>query len=289
VTAPYVPAGLDRGDGHYKAPHQLVEYSPTIFDTSLDDADRDFRPSLENASPPDQQRAKAVAFDVVPIMLAKGNLAEMVRRHIEGLGLSLPRLCRLNRFARNNAIHEPTTGLAAECEAQGTTAGQWRVASRLVHSAALSILLDVPAQNRHDAIQLVGLVADALDPPPKAQRRRVAKRLAGYFGAMLDGKHVLDAPKQWVWAVGDDSMAPAFPAGTNALYERQKGEPVAGGYYIFHGRAGSPPTQIVRRYLGTTPTGRFVVELFKDATGKPHRAHLDPKQWHAYYRIVRHW
>jgi hypothetical protein len=41
VSAPYKPAGLDRGDGHYKAPHQLVEYSPTIFDTSLDDADRD--------------------------------------------------------------------------------------------------------------------------------------------------------------------------------------------------------------------------------------------------------
>ena len=289
MTAPYKPAGLDRGDGQYKAPHQLVEYSPTIFDTSLDDADRDFRPSLENASPPDQQRAKAVAFDVIPIMLAKGNLAEMVRRHIEGLGLTLPRLYRLNRFARNNAIHEPTTGLAAECEAHGTTAGQWRKASRLVHHGALSILLDVPAQNRHDAMQLADLVANALDPLPKIQRRRVAKRLAGYFVAMLDGKHVLDAPKQWVMSFANDSMAPAFPAGSNALYERHKGEPLAGGYYIFHGRAGSPPVQIVRRYLGTTPTGRFVVELFKDATGKPHRAHLDPKQWHAYYRIVRHW
>jgi hypothetical protein len=288
MTAPYVPAGLDRGDGQYKAPHQLVEYSPTIFDTSLDDADREFG-SLENPMPPDQQRARDVATDVARIMLAKGNLAEMVRQHIEGLGLTLPRLYRLNRFARNNAIHEPTTGLAAECEAQGTTAGQWRVASRLVHSAALSILLDVPAQNRHDAIQLAGLVADALEPPPKAQRRRVARRIAGYFASMLDGKHILDAPKRWVWNVGDDSMAPAFPAGSNALYERHKGDPVAGGYYIFHGRAGSPPTQIVRRYLGTTPTGRFVVELFKDATGKPHRAHLDPKQWHAYYRIVRHW
>ena len=222
-------------------------------------------------------------------MLAKGNLAEMVRRHIEGLGLTLPRLYRLNRFARNNAIHEPTIGLAAKCEAQGTTANQWRVASRLVHSAALSILLDVPAQNRHDAIQLADLVANALDPLPKVQRRRMAKQLARYFAAMLDGKQILDAPKQWVSGFTNDSMAPAFPAGSNALYERHKGEPVAGGYYIFHGRAGSPATQIVRRYLGTTPTGRFVVELFKDATGKPHRAHLDPKQWHAYYRIVRHW
>jgi hypothetical protein len=284
VTRPYKPAGLDRGDGQYKAPHELVEYSSTIFDTSLDDADRDFRPLLENSTPPDQVRAREVAFDVVRIVRSKGDHLALARRHIEGLGLTLPRLYRLNRFARSNAVsnHKVATD-------QDITPAEWRAASRLVHRAALSILLDVPAQNRHDAYQLADLVANALEPLPMAQRRRVAKRLAGYFVAMLDGKRVLDAPKQWIWGFGDDSMAPAFPAGSNALYERHKGEPVAGGYYIFHGRAGSPPTQIVRRYLGTTPTGRFVVELFKDATGKPHRAHLDPKQWHAYYRIVRHW
>jgi hypothetical protein len=285
VSAPYKPAGLDRGDGHYKAPHELVEYSPTIFDTSLDDADRDYRPLDEvNKSAPDQQRARDVATDVARIMQTKGNLAELVRQHIEGLGLTLPRLYRLNMFARSNAVS--TYKVVGQDD---IPLGEWRVASRLVHRAALSILLDVPAQNRHDAIQLAGLVADALDPPPKVQRRRVAKRLARYFAAMLDGKHILDAPKRWVWDFANDSMAPAFPAGSHALYERHKGEPVAGGYYIFHGRACSPPTQIVRRYLGATPTGRFVVELFKDATGKPHRAFLDPKQWHAYYRIVRHW
>ena len=151
------------------------------------------------------------------------------------------------------------------------------------------ILLDVPAQNRHDAIQLTDLVANALDPLPKGQRRRVAKRLAHYFGAMLDGKHVLDAPKQWVWGFGDDGMEPAFPAGSNALYERHKGELVAGGYYIFHTRRPDKPTQLARRYLHTTPTGRIAVEMFKDATGKPHRAFLDSEQWHACYRIVRHW
>jgi hypothetical protein len=26
-----------------------------------------------------------------------------------------------------------------------------------------------------------------------------------------------------------------------------------------------------------------------DRAGKPHRAYFDPKDWHAYYRIVRHW
>jgi hypothetical protein len=282
VTRPYIPAGLDRGDGQYKAPHELVEYSTTIFDTSLDDADRKFQ-SPENPMRPDQQRARDVATAVARMMQTKGNLAELVRQHSEGLGLTLPRLYRLNMFARNNAVSGHK--LIGQ---DGIPLSEWKVASRLVHRAALSILLDVSAQNSHDAIQLAGLMAAALDPPPLAQRRRVAKRLAGYFASMLDGKHILDAPKRWVMAFANDSMGPAFPAGSNALYERHKGEPVAGGYYIFHGRAGSPPTQIVRRYLGTTPTGRFVVELFKDATGKPHRAFLDPKQWHAYYRIVRH-
>jgi hypothetical protein len=69
--------------------------------TSLDDADRAFRPTLENSMPLDQQRARDVATDVARIMRAKGNLAELVRQHIEGLGLTLPRLYRLNRFARN--------------------------------------------------------------------------------------------------------------------------------------------------------------------------------------------
>jgi hypothetical protein len=203
-------------------------------------------------------------------------------------GLSLPRLYPLNRFAHKNAIHVPITGLAAECEAQGTTAGQWRVASRLVHRAALSILLDVPAQNRHDAIQLAGLVADALDPLPQAQRRRVAKQLARYIGAMLDGRYTLDAPKQWVRGFGDDGMAPTFPAGSNAPIERHKGELVAGGYYIFHTRRPGKLIQLVRRSAHHADRP-MAVELFKDATGKPHRAHFAPDQWHAYYRIVRHW
>jgi hypothetical protein len=163
---------------------------------------------------------------------------------------------RLNRFARNNAVcSRKLSGQEAP----------WGVARslRLVHRAALSILLDVPAQNRHDAIQLAGLVADAFDPPPLAQRRCVAKRLARYFGAMLDGKYVLDAPRQWVWIVADDSMAPAFPAGSNALYERHKGELVAGRSYIFHTRRSGKPIQLVRRYLHTTPTGRIALEMFK--------------------------
>jgi hypothetical protein len=164
VTAPYKPAGLDRGDGQYKAPHQLVEYSTTIFDTSLDDADREHRPLTADPMAPDQQRARDLATDVADIMRAKGDHLALTRQHIEGLGLTLPRLYRLNSFARNNAIS--TYRLVGQ---EGDIA-EWRAASRLVHRAALSILLDVPAQNRHDAIQLAGLVADALEPPPKAQR-----------------------------------------------------------------------------------------------------------------------
>jgi hypothetical protein len=78
--------------------------------------------------PPDQQRARDVATDVARIMLAKGNLAEMVRKHIEGLGLTLPRLYRLNMFSRNNAVSGHK--LVGQ---EGVTQGEWRVASRLVH------------------------------------------------------------------------------------------------------------------------------------------------------------
>jgi hypothetical protein len=53
---------------------------------------------------PDQKRARDVATDVAWMMQTKGNLAELVRQHIEGLGLTLPRLYRLNMFARNNAV-----------------------------------------------------------------------------------------------------------------------------------------------------------------------------------------
>jgi hypothetical protein len=130
---------------------------------------------------------------------------------------------------------------------------------------------------------------DALDPSLLAQRRCMAKRPARYFTDMLHGNHVLDTPKQWVWGVGDDSMAPAFPAGSNALFERHKGELVAGGYYIFHTRRAGKPTQLVPRYLHTTSTSRMAVELFKGADGTPHRAYLETEQWRAYYRIVRHW
>jgi hypothetical protein len=44
-----------------------------------------------------------------------------------------------------------------------------------------------------------------------------------------------------------------------------------------------------KRYLHTTPTGRWAVEMFKDADGKAHRSYKDPKYWQPYYRIVRHW
>jgi hypothetical protein len=44
---------------------------------------------------------------------------------------------------------------------------------------------------------------------------------------------------------GDYDMAPAFPACSNALYERDKGELVADGYYIFYTRRPATPTQFV--------------------------------------------
>jgi hypothetical protein len=299
VTRPYVPAGLDRGDGHHKAPHELVEYSTTIFDTSIDDADRDYRPLAEaegDRTAPDQRRAFMLAFDVARIMRSKGDHFARTRKHIASLNLTLPRLARLNRFARNNAVRDSKWyNSDAECAAQGVTYGEWQAASRLIHRAALSMLLDVPAQNRSDAYALAGFVCDALDAPPPPQRRQAAKRLARYFAEMLDGQNVLDAPTQWVWKFNHDGMAPTFPEGSSAVIERHKGELVPGAYYVFRFRArystdpsGSRPAEVVRRYLHTTPAGHWAVETFKDAEGKPHRSYKDPKYWQPYYRIVRH-
>jgi hypothetical protein len=120
---------------------------------------------------------------------------------------------------------------------------------------------------------------DALDPPLLAQRRCMANRPARYFTDMLHGHHVLDAPRQWVWGVGDDSMAPAFPAGSNALFKRHKGELVAGGYYIFTPAA---PASLLN-WCPATCTPR------RPAAWTPHRAYIEREQWRAYYRIVRHW
>ena len=294
MTAPYKPAGLTREDGEFKAPHQLVEYSTTIFDTSLDDADRDYRPLAEgDKTAPDQRRAFMLAFDVAHIMRSKGDHFALTRKHIASLNRTLPRLARLNRFARNNAVRTTLWyNSEAECAAQGVTYGEWQAASRLIHRAALSMLLDVPAQNRSDAYALAGFVCDALDAPPPSQRRQAAKRLGRYFAEMLDGQYVLDAPTRWVWTFNHDGMAPTFPTGSTAIIERHKGKLIPGGYYVFRFRGyccvGSVPAEVVRRYLHTTPAGHWAVETFKDAEGKAHRSYKDPKYWQPYYRIVRH-
>jgi hypothetical protein len=179
VTRPYVPAGLDRGDGHHKAPHELVEYSTTIFDTSIDDADRDYRPLAEaegDRTAPDQRRAFMLAFDVARIMRSKGDHFARTRKHIASLNLTLPRLARLNRFARNNAVRDSKWyNSDAECAAQGVTYGEWQAASRLIHRAALSMLLDVP----HKTVRMPTLLPGSYVTPLMHRRRRnVAKRLS---------------------------------------------------------------------------------------------------------------
>jgi hypothetical protein len=117
---PYTPAGLTDADGHPKAPHHLVEYSSTIFDTSLDDDDREFD-RLANATPADQIRARQVADDALAIMRSKGDHLAMVRKHIASLELSLPRLVRLNRFARSNALPYFKCAPAADIKEPGIT------------------------------------------------------------------------------------------------------------------------------------------------------------------------
>jgi hypothetical protein len=290
--APYMPQGLTDADGHPKAPHHLIEYSSTIFDTSLDDADREFD-RLAGATPPDQIRARQVADDALAIMRGKGDHFAKVRKHIASLGLTLPRLARLNRFARSNAMPYFRCAPDADSKEPGITWGEWRAASGLVHRAALSMLLDVPARNCSDAMVIAELVRDALDPPAQAQRRKVAKRLAYYFTAMLDGQQILGGPKQQAWSFGSsDYMAPAFPAGSKAVIEYHHGKLVPGGYYIFRFRTryrrGQRPIYAVRRLSHITPTGRWAVEIFKGEDGKPSLDYFSSKHWRPFYRIVRH-
>jgi len=174
ATSLTIPATIYRPE-RPKSSHELVEYCSTIFDTSLDDADRTHTdlPGGQIKTPPDQERARKMADYAVRLMRSKGDHLAMMRKHIASLGLTLPRLMRLNRFARSNAL--PCYG----------NSDKTRAGALLVHRAALSMLLDVPARNASDAMALAEMVRDALAAPEKAQQRRVAMRLARYFTLML--------------------------------------------------------------------------------------------------------
>jgi hypothetical protein len=202
----------------------------------------------------------------------------------------LPRLAQLNRFARSNAMQHFKSEADDAVMERGCTWREFRAASLLVHRAATSMLLDVPARNCSDAMAIAELVRDALDAPPPAQRRKVAKRLAYYFTAMLDGQQILGGPVQSAWSFGSDDMAPAFAAGSRAVIERHHGELVPGGYYIFRFRSRRRDCayNTVRRFSHITPTGRWAVEMFKGENGKPSLVYFDPKYWRVAYRIVRH-
>jgi hypothetical protein len=110
TTSFTIPATIYRPE-RPKASYELVEYCSTIFDTSLDDADRTHTdlPGGGMILPPDQERARKVADCAVLIMLSKGDHLAKMRKHIASLGLTLPRLMRLNRFARSNAMRDGQT------------------------------------------------------------------------------------------------------------------------------------------------------------------------------------
>jgi len=159
-----------------------------------------------------------------------------------------------------------------------------------MHRAALSILLDVPACTWRDAGELADLAATTLDPLPKAQQRRVAKRLTRYFAAMLAAQVRLDGPQQYVTTIQGDGMAPALSEGDQVVYERHRGKPIPGAYYIiaWRSRDGSKHTA-VRRLSHITSTGRWAVELFNGTDGKPRLDYFSPKHWRLASRIVRHY
>jgi hypothetical protein len=289
TARPYTPSGLTDAGGHPKAPHELVEYSSTIFDTSLDDADRKHTVTVigrDFVPPPDQERARKMADYAVRLMRSKGDHLALMRKHIASLDLSLPRLVRLNRFARSNVLPYFKCAPDAGIKEPGITWGEWRAASQLVHRAALSILLDVPARNASDAMVLAELVREALEAPEKAQQRRVAKRLARYFSLMLASVYRLSGPQQFVGTVQNDMMEPGYMKGTRIIYQRCRGELVPGVDYIFRSRGND--IEMIRRFSHLTPTGRWSVEIFKGPDGRPSRQNLEPSSWRPAYRILRH-
>jgi hypothetical protein len=122
-------------------PNTILRNDTTIFNTSLDDADREHTglPGGDFVPPPDQERARKMADYAVRIMRSKGDHLAMMRKHIASLDLTLPRLVRLNRFARGNAMTDRYGKSGDAPKQQGVTWGQWRVASLLVHRAALPL------------------------------------------------------------------------------------------------------------------------------------------------------
>jgi hypothetical protein len=276
ATSLTIPATIYRPE-RPKSSHELVEYCSTIFDTSLDDADRTHTdlPDGQIKTPPDQERARKMADHAVRLMRSKGDHLAMMRKHIASLGLTLPRLVRLNRFARSNAL-------------PGYGSDKTRAGALLVHRAALSMLLDVPARNASDAMALAELVRDALAAPEKAQQRRVAKRLARYFSLMLAHVYRYSGPQQFVRTVDSDMMEPGYTKGSRIVYQRCRGELVPGVDYIFRAR-GRNGIEMIRRFSHITPTGLWSVETLKgESSGKVATQRLEPWDWRPAYRILRH-
>jgi hypothetical protein len=275
ATSLTIPATIYRPE-RPKSSHELVEYCSTIFDTSLDDADRTHtdRPGGGIISPPDQERARKMANYAVRLMRSKGDHLAKMRKHIASLGLTLPRLARLNRFACSNAM--PDYG----------NSDKTRAGALLVHRAALSMLLDVPARNASDAMALAEMVRNALAPPEKAQQRRVAKRLARYFTLMLANVYRYSGPVQYTGIVRTDQMEPGYKQGSRIVYQRC-GDLVPGVDYIFRAR-GRNGTEMIRRFSHVTPTGLWSVETLKGDNGKVGTQRLEPWYWRPAYRILRH-
>jgi hypothetical protein len=94
-------------------------------------------------------------------------------------------------------------------DTKGKAEARRQAAWWLIHTAATQVLLDVvQAYNPSDALALVNIAAMALNPPEPAQQRKVARRLARYFKALLAGSYRLGGPKTWTTTIQTDQMVP---------------------------------------------------------------------------------
>ncbi|MPZ33032.1 MAG: hypothetical protein GEV13_18915 [Rhodospirillales bacterium] len=208
-----------------KPPCELVEYSASLFDTSLDDTDRKapWRDGVgHTGSSPELQRLYDLLPRVVAI-LGKRDAANRVRRMIEAMGLSLPRLERL-RSCLSSAPRWP-----------GKTEDHERKAYKLIQQASSEMLLSVKPGNTSDLLYLIRLAAST-DLPKARRRALLATCTRGLRRAMANKP--IDGRPLGVLEIVSNHMAPHYPAGSKVVVSHVKRtcDVVIGRDYGFVGR-----------------------------------------------------
>ena len=205
-----------------KLPWELVEYSVSSFETSLDKVDREapWQDGVgHTGSSPELQRLD----DLLPLVVAilgKRDAAARVRRMITAMGLSLPRLerlrsCSVPRWADRLEDRE-------------------RKAYALINQVSSEMLLEVKPKNGADLKYLMAL-AMATELPKSRQRALLERFTRGLCKAMAG--EPIDGRWLGVLETATSDMAPHYPEGSKFVVSRVKRsrDVVLGRDYCFEG------------------------------------------------------